>query len=330
MFITLKEESITMMKSKLAKMTVLTTAATMALGMNALAADYKVGICQLVQHVALDAATEGFQAALVDELGEDAVEFDLQNAAGDSATCSTIVNTFVADDVDLIMANATPALQSAAAATADIPILGTSVTDYATALDIDEWTGTVGGNISGTSDLAPLDQQAELIKELFPEAENVAIIYCSAEQNSEYQATTITGYLEDLDLNVTAFTFADSNDIASVVTSACADADVIYIPTDNTAASCTELVRNVLVQEGVPAVCGEEGIASGCGVATLSIDYYDLGYTTGQMAARVLSGESDIAEMAVEFAPNVTKKYNAELCEEFGIEAPEGFEAIAE
>ncbi len=318
-----------MKTNKLIKGMTIASAAVAAMGMSAYAEDvYQVGICQLVQHVALDAATEGFQDALVDAFGEDGVEFNLQNAAGDSTNCATITNSFVSDGVDLIMANATPALQSAAAATADIPILGTSVTDYATALDIDDWSGTVGGNISGTSDLAPLDQQAALFPEVLPDAQNIGVIYCSAEQNSEYQATTITGYLEELGLTVTSYTFADSNDIASVVTTACAENDALYIPTDNTAASCTELIRNVAEPAGTPIIVGEEGICSGCGIATLSISYYDLGYTTGEMAAKILSGEADVAEMPVEFAPNVVKKYNAEICESLGIEIPEGFEAI--
>ncbi len=318
-----------MNRNRMAKTMMIAAAATAAMSMGAYAEEpYQVGICQLVQHVALDAATEGFQDALVDAFSEDGVVFNLQNAAGDSTNCATITNSFVSDGVDLIMANATPALQSAAAATADIPILGTSVTDYATALDIDEWTGTVGNNISGTSDLAPLDQQAALFPEVLPDAKNIGVIYCSAEQNSEYQATTITGYLEELGLTVTTYTFADSNDIASVVTTACSENDALYVPTDNTAASCTELVRNVAEPAGIPIIAGEEGICSGCGIATLSISYYDLGYTTGEMAARILSGEEEVSEMAVEFAPNVTKKYNAELCEALGIEVPEGFEAI--
>ncbi len=317
-----------MNKSVLAKITVVSAAALAAMGMTAFAEEtYKVGICQLVQHVALDAATEGFQAALTDELG-DAVSFDVQNAAGDSANCATINNTFVADGVDLIMANATPALQAATAATADIPVLGTSVTDYATALDIENWTGTVGTNVSGTSDLAPLDQQAALFGEILPDAKTIGVVYCSAEPNSEYQATVITGYLEEAGYTVTAYTFADSNDIASVVTTACSENDALYIPTDNTAASCAELVRNVAEPAGTPIICGEEGICNGCGVATLSISYYDLGYTTGQMAAKILKGEAKVSEMPVEFAPNVVKKYNADLCESLGIEVPEGYEAI--
>jgi len=288
---------------------------------------YNIGICQLVQHSALDAATQGFKDALVAKLG-DKVKFDEQNASGDSATCITIVNSFVSADVDLIMANATPALQAAVAATGDIPILGTSVTDYGTALDIAEWTGTTGFNVSGTSDLAPLDGQAAMIKELFPDAKNIGLLYCSAEANSAYQVEVITAYLTEMGYNCANYAFADSNDVSSVAQNACAESDVIYIPTDNTAASCTEAIRNVLEPAGIPAVVGEEGLCSGCGVATLSISYYDLGLATGEMAYEILVNGADVASMEVQFAPNFTKKYNAELCEILGVSIPEGYVAI--
>ncbi len=281
---------------------------------------YKVGICQLVQHPALDAATQGFQDALTKQLG-DKVEFDVQNASGEPANCTTIVNGFVSSNVDLIMANATPALQAAKEATATIPILGTSVTDYASALEIDGWTGTVGTNISGTSDLAPLDGQAAMIKELFPDAKTVGILYCSSEANSQYQVDVITGYLTDLGFTVTPYSFTDTNDVASVAQKAC-DSDVIYIPTDNTAASNTEAIANVVLPAGVPVVAGEAGICQGCGVATLSISYYDLGYATGLMAAKVLTGEAKISEMAVQYAPEFTKQYNAANCDALGITIP--------
>ncbi len=322
-----------MKKMNVCKAAAVATASLMAvqaMGITAFAADYKVGVCQLVQHPALDAATQGFQDALVEELGEDAVEFDLQNASGDSPMCSTITQQFVSDGVDLIMANATPALQAAAAATADIPILGTSVTDYGTALDIEEWTGVTGTNISGTSDLAPLDQQAAMLNELFPDAKTVGIFYCSAEANSKYQADTIQGYLEEDGYTVTQYTFADSNDIASVVTTAAGENDVLYVPTDNTAASNSELVGNIALNEGVPVVAGEEGICKGCGVATLSISYYDLGVATGQMAARILKDGEDVSKMEVEFAPKFTKEYNASMCEALGVEVPEDYVAIAD
>ena len=287
---------------------------------------YTVGVCQLVQHEALDAATQGFVDALKEELG-DAVTVDVQNASGDSVNCTTIINGFVSSKVDLIMANATPALQAAASATSEIPILGTSVTDYAYALEIDGWTGTVGGNISGTSDLAPLDQQAAMIQELFPDAKNIGLLYCSAEPNSQYQVDEMTKYLTELGLTATAFAFTDTNDVASVAQAACDASDVIYIPTDNTAASNTEAIANVLIPAGVPAICGEEGLCRGCGVATLSISYYDLGVTTGKMAAKILKGEANISEMPVEYT-DATPKYNASICDQLGITPLDGYEAI--
>ncbi len=277
----------------LAALLVLGAASAMAEGKT-----YTVGICQLVTHDALDAATQGFIDALTEELG-DAVTFDVQNAAGDSNTCSTIANAFVSDKVDLILANATPALQAATAATADIPILGTSVTEYGVALDIEGFTGVVGGNVSGTSDLAPLDQQAAMIQELFPEAKNVGLVYCSAEANSQYQVDTVKACLETLGYNCTLYPFADSNDAAAVVQTAADASDVIYVPTDNTVAANTGIVDNICQPAGIPVIAGEEGIVKGCGVATLSISYYDLGVTTGKMAAKILTGEADISTMPV-------------------------------
>ena len=288
---------------------------------------YKVGVVQLVQHEALDAATKGFTDALKEALG-DKVEVVKKNASGDSNNCGTIVNGFISDKVDLIMANATPALQAAASATSTIPILGTSVTDYATALDISDWTGTVGNNISGTSDLAPLDQQAAMIKELFPDAKSVGLLYCSAEPNSVYQCDVIEGYLTEEGYTVARYAFTDTNDVTSVAQSAADNSDVIYIPTDNTAASNTEAIANVVLPAQVPVVAGEEGICSGCGAATLSISYYDLGYATGEMAAKILAEGADISTMPVEFAPNVTKKYNAANCEALGITPPDDYVAI--
>ncbi len=289
-------------------------------------AKYVVGICQLVQHEALDAATQGFIDALNEALpGE--VEFQNKNASGDSANCSTIVNGFVSDGVDLIMANATGALTAAAAATSDIPILGTSITAYGVALDIDNFSGTVGGNISGTSDLADLGKQADMISEWFPEAKKVALLFCSAEPNSRYQIEEVAKCLSDKGIETKEFAFTDTNDVASVTQSAADYADVVYIPTDNTAASNTEAISNVLVPAGVPAICGEEGICKGCGVATLSISYYDLGVTTGKMAAKILTGEADISEMPIEFT-EATPKYNAAMCETLGITPLDGYAAI--
>jgi len=288
---------------------------------------YTVGICQLVQHPALDAATQGFIDVLNESLPGQ-VEIWNQNASNDIPTCSTIVNGYVSDGVDLMLCNATPALQAAVAATSDIPILGTSVTEYGVALDIDDFGGTVGGNVSGTSDLAPLDQQAQMVMDIFPDAQKVGILYCSGEANSVYQANVVKGCLEAAGKTVTIYTFADSNDVAAVTQSACGENEVLYIPTDNTAASCAEAINNVAEPAGIPIIAGEEGICKGCGVATLSIDYYELGRTTGEMAVKILKGESDISTMPIEYYPNPVKKYNAELASALDVTIPEGYEAI--
>ena len=288
---------------------------------------YVIGICQIAPHDALDAATNGFKAALTEAFG-DKVKFKDGNAGGDFNNCGTIVDGFVAEGVDLILANATGPLQAAKAATATIPILGTSVTDYATALNIANWTGTVGGNVSGTSDLAPLDQQAAMVKELFPDAKTVGLLFCSAEPNSVYQVEQMKAYLEDMGYTCAEFAFTDVNDLASVTQTACDGSDVIYIPTDNTAANNTETIANVVIPAKVPVVTGEANTCAGCGVASLSIDYYALGYETGKMAVQILKGEADIATMPVKFAPNVTKMYNAANCTALGINVPDGYSAI--
>lgn len=288
---------------------------------------YNVGVLQLVQHPALDAATEGFSDALTEKLG-DKVTIDVQNASGEISNCSIIANSFVTDNVDLIMANATPALQASQTATNSIPIVATSITDYATALDIDDWSGATGINVTGTSDLAPLDGQAEIIKELFPDAKEVGIIYCSGEDNSIYQANKITEYLEEYGYNVTPYTFADSADVSTVVQTACASSEVLYVPTDNVAADCAETINNIAVTAGIPIVAGEEGICKGCGIATLSISYYDIGYEAGLMAYDILVNGTDPATMDINYASDFTKEYNPVIAEQLGITLPEDYQAI--
>ena len=292
-------------------------------------ATYVVGICQFAQHPALDSATQGFKDALVEALGEGAVKFEEQNASGEIPNCTPIVNDFVSSGVDLILANATAPLQAAAAATTEIPILGTSITDYGSALELSDWDGKViGTNVSGTSDLAPLDQQAAMVQELFPNVTNIGLLYCSAEANSQYQVDEMTAYLTDLGYTCTSYAFTDSNDVASVAQTACDNSDVIYIPTDNTAANNTEAIANVVLPAGVPVIAGEQGICSGCGVATLSIDYYELGQITGQMAAKILTGEADVSTMELEYAPSVTKMYQPDNADALGVTIPEGYTAI--
>ncbi len=288
---------------------------------------FVVGICQLVQHDALDAATQGFKDAITEELG-DSVEFDEQNASGDSATCATITNGFAASQVDLIMANATPALQAAVASTDTIPILGTSVTEYGAALNIENFNGVVGSNVSGTSDLPPLDEQAQMIKDLFPEAKTVGIIYGNSEVNSIYQKDVMTEELTKLGFTVTAYGFTDTNDVSLVSQTACEENDVLFIPTDNKAADNADAIDAVARATKTPIIAGEEGICAKCGVATLTIDYYQLGYATGKMAVKILLGEADITTMAIEYDPNPVKKYNKELADLYGVTVPDDYKEL--
>ena len=299
-------------------------------GCSAQDSKYKIGIIQSQQHAALDEATRGFQDAVTQALGAENVEITLQNASGDSATCATIANQFVADGVDLIMANATAALQASMQATASIPIVATSVTDYATALEIADWTGVTGINVTGTSDLAPLDQQAAMIQELCPDAQTVGILYCSAEPNSVYQANVVEENLTSMGLTANIYTCADTNEIASITTQACQEVDVIYIPTDNTIASATAAVDQIAGPAGIPVIAGEAGICKGCGVATLSISYYDIGVRAGEMAVEILQNGADPSTMQIETATDLTKKYVPSRAQALGITVPSDYVAIEE
>ena len=288
---------------------------------------FTVGICQQLQHEALDKATQGFKDAIVEALG-DAVKFDEQNAQNESAICSTIVTGFVANNYDLIMCNGTTALQAAVAATDTIPILGTSITDYATALnmefDISEGTGI---NVSGSSDGVPGQLYADLVVELLPDAQKVSVLYCSAEANSVVQADDFIAAAEALGLTCTRYTFADSNDMQAVVTAAVEDCDALYIPTDNTAASNMTIVSNVCEPNNIPVICGEENMCGIGGLATVTIDYYNVGYICGQQAVEALTG-ADVSTMPIAYVSDPVKKYNAAYAESIGFEMPDGFETI--
>ena len=281
---------------------------------------YTVGICQLVQHSAHDEATRGFIDALEAALPGQ-VTIRSQTASNDINACSGIVNKYIAEEVDLILANATPALQIAAAATDRIPILGTSITDYAAALGLKDFNGTVGGNVSGTSDLASLDQQAEMVREWFPDAENIGLLYCSSEANSQYQVDMVSAALTKMGYSCKHYAFTDSNDLTLVLQGAVVNCDVIYVPTDNTVAANSSIIDNICRPEGVPVIGGEKGICAGCAVATLTISYYDIGYVTGEMAARILTGEADISDMPIAYAGS-TSMYNPEICAELGLKPP--------
>lgn len=285
---------------------------------------YHIGVCQLVEHEALDAATQGFQDALKDKLGENNVVFDVQNAQGEETNCATICTGFVSDNVDLILANATASLQAASAATNSIPIVGTSITDYATALNADDWNGTSGTNITGTSDLAPLDQQEAMIKELVPDVTQVGIVYCSAEANSVFQANQIEAALEKDGIAYKEYSAADSNEIQSVVTKAVSECDCLYVPTDNTMAANVDIIKNVAVPAGIPVIAGEEGICQGA-LATLSISYYDIGQAAGEMAYEILVNGKDPGTMEIEYASATTKEYNADVADALGITIPDDY-----
>ena len=291
---------------------------------------YTIGILQQLEHPALDAATEGFQDACTKLFGEGNVSFDVKNGQGEQANCATIANDFVSQDVDLILANATTALQCASAATDKIPVLGTSVTDYATALDIADWTGATGINVSGTSDLAPIDEQENMLVELLPDAKTVGILYCSAEPNSAYQAKLFEAALDEDGIAYKEYTPADSNEVTSYLNNAISEVDAIYIPTDNTMASSTENINNICEPAGIPIIAGEEGICKGCGIATLSISYYDIGYKAGEMAYDILANGADITTMKIESAPEVTKEYDKARCDSLGITVPDDYTEIPE
>ena len=288
-------------------------------------ADFTVGIAQLAPHPALDAATQGFKDALTAELEKagKTVEFKEQNAGGEISSCPSIVGSFVSNGVDLILANATPMLQAAKNATKTIPILGTSVTEYGVALGIENFTGTVGTNVSGTSDLAPLDEQAQMLIDTLglTGGDKVGLLWCSAEANSDYQVKVVKAYLESKGITCSEYKFADSNELTSVATKAANDGlDALYVPTDNTVADNTAIIKNIVIAKGIPVFAGEEGVCAGCGYATLSIDYYNLGKKTGEMAAKVLLGQAHIEDMAIEYDAEPTKKYNKEICEALGID----------
>ena len=317
----------------------LVCAALLVLGMTACAGEqnneakqndgkYVIGICQFLPHPALDKATEGFIAAVEAGLGKENVTIEFQDAAGEASNCTSIVNGFVASKVDLIMANATPAVAAASNATETIPILGTSVTEYGVALGLDNFNGTVGFNVSGTSDLADLAKQAQMVIDWCPNAKNVGLLYCSAEANSKYQVEEVKKILEGKGLTCKLFSFADTSDLMSVVQEAVSFSDVIYAPTDNTVANNATAIDSICRPAGIPIIAGEAGICQVAGIATLSIDYYDLGYATGEMAVRILKDGADITKMPIEYAPEVSYLYNEEICKELGITPLAGYDKL--
>lgn len=293
---------------------------------------FQIGICQLMQHDALDKATQGFRDKLK-ELGDAngyTFNIDYQNANNDSAACATIAQQFVSNDYDLIMANATAALQASATATAasKIPVVATSITDFGVALDIDMGsTDATGINVTGSNDLAPLDEQAQQILDLFPDTKKVGCIYCSSEPNSLFQVEGVRDALAESGVEATFYSFSDSNDIQAVAKKAAQESDVIYVPTDNTAASNGGVIDAACREEQVPIIAGEEGIFKNTNaVATLSISFYEIGEKAGEMAYDILVNGTDPSTMNIWQPTNVTPYYNKEMADLYGAKIPENYQ----
>lgn len=285
-------------------------------------ADVKIGIMQYVPHVALDSAAEGFIACLQENGYADA-QIELQNAQGDASNLTTIADQFIANDVDLVLAIATPAVQAMAGKTTEIPILGTAVTDYEVARLV-ESNEAPGYNISGTSDMNPVADQIALLQELVPEAKTIGVMYASNEDNSILQAQMAKDAIEALGLEYKEVTVTSTNEVQQGMQQIVSECDAVYLPTDNIMASSMSIVYGVTLESKTPVICGESGMVTGGGLATLGINYYDLGYQTGLMAIRVLEGE-DVSTMPVEFANGFDYCMNATVAAELSIEIPEAY-----
>lgn len=286
---------------------------------------FTIGVNQLVKHAALDASYQGFVDALADSGYKDGenIKIDYQNAQGDQSNANTIASKLVNDNNDLILAIGTPAAQAVANATKDIPILVTAVTDPA-ASGLVKSNDAPGGNVSGTSDLTPVRRQMELLKQLLPNAMNVAILYCSSESNSKIQAEMAIEAAKDLGINPVVATVSDSNEIQQVVQSLVGTVDAIYAPTDNVIAEGMPTVSAVANSNGIPVICGEEGMVEAGGLATYGIDYYKLGWLTGKQAVKIIEGEAETATMPIEYIPDeeYTLTINKEVAAQLGIEIP--------
>lgn len=294
----------------------------------------KVGIMQYAQHPALDAANKGFMDAMKDNgFGEDKVDFDYQNAQNEIPNCETIASKFVNDGVDLIYAIATPTVQAAASATAEvsIPIVLSSVTDPASA-GVVESNEKPGGNVTGVSDLTPIKDQMELLKQLIPDAETVAIMYCSSEDNSIFQADIAKKEAEALGLKWQDVTVADATQIQQVTESLIGKVDAIYIPTDNMLADAMATVSMVATDNKIPVIVGECGMVENGGLATYGLDYYTIGYLAGEQAAKILKGEAEPKDMPIEYLgkDKTTLMINKKTAEKLNITIPEDLKAKAE
>lgn len=289
-----------------------------------------VGIIQYAEHPALDAATEGFVDYL-EEQGYSIPDSNIKNAQGDQSNCVTIAETLVNDNVDLIYAVATPAAQAAANKTKDIPIIVSAVTDPA-ASGLVEDNEKPGGNVTGSSDMNPIEEQMDLLKQLLPDAKKIAIMYCNAEDNSKLQAEQATKAAEALGLKVEEATVTDSNQIQQVAESLVGKVDAIYVPTDNLLAEGMSALSQVANENNLPTIVGEEGMVDNGGLATYSVDYYELGQIAGSQAVAILKGEKEAKDTAIEYMPKdkLTLVINQSSADKLGITIPDDLKDKAE
>lgn len=280
---------------------------------------YKIGVVQLTEHAALDASNEGFVEAV--SASGLSVSIDQQNAQNDQSACQTIASKFVGDGVDLIFAIATPAAQAAAGATTEIPVVGTAITDFA-ASGLVQDNDKPGTNVTGSSDLTPVAEQLEMMQKVLPDVKKVGLLYCSAESNSDIQIKAAKDELDALGLEYTEYAVSSSNEIQSVVESAVGKVDALYAPTDNTIAAGAAQVGQICKENKLPFVTGEEGMCMAGGLFTLSINYKDLGKVAGEMAVKILKGESKPADMAIEHlsTSDLVVVKNDEMAQAIGVD----------
>lgn len=284
---------------------------------------FQIGIVQLAEHPALDEATRGFKEFLTEKLG-DKVQFNVQNAQGEQTNCTTIVNQFVSSKVDLIMANATNAVKAAREATSDIPVVGTSVTDYVSS-GLVASNEAPGANVTGASDMNPVNVQVQLMKTLCPEVKTVGIVINSGEENSAIQAEEAKTAFEAEGFAVKIYSVADTNEIQTVVTAACNEVDAFYEPTDNLIAANVPTMSNITTAAGKPVICGEGGMCESGFLATYAISYYELGRAAGEQAYNILVNGADPATTPIFFfdVSNLSLVINEQNAAELGITIPE-------
>lgn len=296
-------------------------------------ADFHIGISQYVAAEALNKATQGFSDKLRELMAgvNKTVDISVSVAAADSSILSQITSDFVNKKKDLILANATPCLISAFNATENIPIIGTSVTDYCGPLGVSDVSSGTGMNVTGTTDLAPLDEQAQVMTSVLSSVEKFGLLYCAAESNSLFQIERMEQELTALGKEYERIVFSSTNDLATILEGKIENVGALFVPTDNTCADAAKSIGAICSNHSKPIFAGEEGICRDTGGAlTLSIDYYELGQISAQQAFEILINKEDIKTMPIRSVPseNVKRKYNKQVCEEYGITVPEGFEEL--